>query len=212
MPTDKEPNTARSHISADERRELLGNAALRVMKRDGIAAATTRAITSEAAMPHGAFHYCFHSKRELFAHLLTTDNNPALESTWLESATYSDDQLNFQTLFQAYWNHIETDPELQLVLNEVSSYALRDTKLHDLPRREHQEYIDKVQHYLLDFARRTNTDYTIEPLLLAELMVAALGGTMEAWLSHRDSAIARATLDQFADLFESYTKSRSSHK
>ncbi|WP_279106988.1 TetR/AcrR family transcriptional regulator [Gordonia paraffinivorans] len=72
MPEEKQP---RPQISADVRRRLLMDAAMTVMKREGIAAASTRAICQEAGMAHGVFHYCFRSKYELFAALIEADFN-----------------------------------------------------------------------------------------------------------------------------------------
>ena len=56
-----------TRMSAAERREQLVAAAIRVMTRDGVVRATTRAIASEAGMPLGVFHYAFRSKAELMA-------------------------------------------------------------------------------------------------------------------------------------------------
>ena len=48
-------------IAVDARRELLVEAAIRVMARDGVAKATTRSIVAEAGMALAAFHYSFRS-------------------------------------------------------------------------------------------------------------------------------------------------------
>ncbi|WP_279579831.1 TetR/AcrR family transcriptional regulator [Fodinicola feengrottensis] len=61
-------------MSADERRQDLVAAAIRVLARDGVAKASTRAIVAEAAMPLGFFHYCFRSKQELFMQVIGTIN------------------------------------------------------------------------------------------------------------------------------------------
>ena len=52
-------------VPAVERRELLLQAAWRILVRDGVAAATTRAICAEAGMKQGVFHYCFTNRDEL---------------------------------------------------------------------------------------------------------------------------------------------------
>lgn len=44
-------------LAIAQRRELLLAAAWRVMIKDGVAAATTRAICAEAGMPQSSFHY-----------------------------------------------------------------------------------------------------------------------------------------------------------
>ena len=61
-----------ARMSAGDRRELLVAAAIRVMTRDGVAKATTRAIASEAEMPLGVFHYAFRSKQELMTMVTET--------------------------------------------------------------------------------------------------------------------------------------------
>src|SRR5450432_328934 len=54
-----------SRIPATERRSALAQAALAVIARDGLAAATTRAIVAEAGMPLASFHYAVASRDEL---------------------------------------------------------------------------------------------------------------------------------------------------
>jgi AcrR family transcriptional regulator len=51
--------------SASDRREELIEAAIRVLIRDGVDAATTRAISVEAGAPLATLHYCFASRDEL---------------------------------------------------------------------------------------------------------------------------------------------------
>ena len=54
-----------TRIPATERRAALADAALIVIARDGVAAATTRAIVAEAGMPLASFHYAVASRDEL---------------------------------------------------------------------------------------------------------------------------------------------------
>lgn len=62
------------HIPVAERRRQLAQAALRVLVRDGVAAASTRRIAEEAGMAQGAFHYCFRSKQELLHEVIQDIN------------------------------------------------------------------------------------------------------------------------------------------
>ena len=54
-----------TRIPAAERRAALIDAALRVVSRNGLAQATTRAIVAEAGMSLASFHYAFESRDEL---------------------------------------------------------------------------------------------------------------------------------------------------
>ena len=53
------------NVSAENRRAQLIEAAIRVIQRDGIPAATTRAIAAEADAPLASIHYTFGSKEEV---------------------------------------------------------------------------------------------------------------------------------------------------
>nr|WP_296773486.1 TetR/AcrR family transcriptional regulator [Rhodococcus sp. (in: high G+C Gram-positive bacteria)] len=54
------------HVPADERRQQLVDATLRVVAREGMANATTRRIAQEAGASTAAIHYCFSSKEDLY--------------------------------------------------------------------------------------------------------------------------------------------------
>ena len=54
-----------ARMPVEERRQQLVDAAIRVMTRDGVTSATTRAISSEAGLSLSVFHYCFASKQDL---------------------------------------------------------------------------------------------------------------------------------------------------
>ncbi|MFJ8795877.1 TetR/AcrR family transcriptional regulator [Streptomyces sp. NPDC102462] len=132
----REPNL--NLASAAVRRAQLVAAALRVMKREGIAAATTRAICAEADMPHGAFHCCFHSKQELYAALLSTDTNITLDTAWPVIDGQGTPAENFRTLPRTYWATVKADPEAQPVRRELVDLALREPALSELPAWEHR--------------------------------------------------------------------------
>ncbi|MEU5548071.1 TetR/AcrR family transcriptional regulator [Streptomyces sioyaensis] len=206
MTESKEGKTPRKQISADERREMLVAAAFRVMKRDGIAAASTRAISAEAGMPHGAFHYCFRSKKELYAALLASDIELDLDEAWPDIRPETSAEENIRTLLYTFWSQIESDPDGQRVLFDLGGLALRDPELHDLPQWEQQAALEKASGYVRKFAKEAGLEYMREETRLAELVLDTLNGVAWSWLSHRDNERARATLDQFAGLFATLTR------
>ncbi|MCB5167332.1 TetR/AcrR family transcriptional regulator [Streptomyces bambusae] len=208
MTTAPPGRTPKKHLSADVRRERLVAAALRVMKRDGIAAASTRAICAEAEMPHGAFHYCFRSKQELYAALLATDINIDLDAAWGTVTPDTDPAATLRALLRTYWEAVEADPEAQLVLSELINLALREPELHDLPGWEHRAYLDKTVAYLERFAQEADLEYTVAPSVFAQMLIECFSGVISAWLAHRDDAAARTSLDHFADLFAGLTRPR----
>ncbi|GAB3476699.1 TetR/AcrR family transcriptional regulator [Nocardiopsis coralliicola] len=197
---DPEAKPPRQQISADQRRERLLAAALRVMKRDGTAAATTRAICAEAGMPHGAFHYCFRSKSELYAELLASDIDIDLDAVWPEISPGGEAQESIGAVLLAYWSQIETDADAQLALFDLGGFALRDPGLRSLPGREYGVSLDTATRYIRRLEREAGLSFQRDARSIARLTVAALNGVAWSWLAHRDSAAARADLAQFAEL------------
>ena len=66
-----------NRLPVAERREQLIEAALAVASREGIEAATVRAVAAEAGVSLGVVHYCFQDKDELLramAHAITSAN------------------------------------------------------------------------------------------------------------------------------------------
>ncbi|MCA1185966.1 MULTISPECIES: TetR/AcrR family transcriptional regulator [unclassified Saccharopolyspora] len=199
--SDHETVTApRKKISADERRRRLLDAALRVMKRDGIAAASTRAICAEADMSHGAFHYCFHSKKDLYAALLASDIEIDLGAAWPDISSQASPQENIRTLLLAFWSQIESDPEAQLVLFDLGSFALHNPELQDLPRWEHDVSLNKTTGYIKRLGAEAGLTFLQDERTLAELVLDTLNGVAWSWLAHRDNDQARRSLDQFASI------------
>ncbi len=201
---------ARRRIPAQERRQLLAAAALEVMKRDGIAAATTRAICLEAGMPHGAFHYCFHSKKELYKELLASDMAVDLDEVWPRIRPDAPPVENLRVLLDAYWSQIEADPQARLVLFDLGTMALHDRGFGDLPGVESVAALSKMADHLRLVADEGGFTYVEDEGQVAQLVSALLTGVTWSWLTHRDSRRVRASLDQFACLAASIVDVRGS--
>lgn len=205
MSEDTGPKAAGTRLSAVERRRRLVAAALRVMRRDGVAAATTRAICAEAGMPHGAFHYCFHGKKDLYAALLATDVEVDLDELWAGITAGASAEESIRMLLLAYWAAIEVEPDAQLVLYELGDLALRDPDLHDLAEWAQQAAVEKATEAVRRLAAEAGLAFRSDPRAVAELVTSTLDGVSRAWLRHRDDNRARATLTSFAGLLAAAT-------
>src|SRR4051812_47723286 len=115
-------------MSAAQRRELLVEAAIRVMTRDGVARATTRAIAQEADMPLGVFHYAFRSKQELMALVVQTISRRSRAD--MDAVVFSGETDEVVEIVKAamlaYFNHVVAHPLEHLVTYELTTSALRD--------------------------------------------------------------------------------------
>lgn len=190
-------------MRAEQRRRRLAEAAMRVMKRDGMRAATTRAITAEADMPHGAFHYCFNSKHELIREIFQADADSALAAavaTLDESiAERADLRACLRRALAAFWSQTVADREGQVVLAELSSLALREEALREVRTGQVEVYVTRLGEGLELLSRRTGTVWTVEARVLGAFVVSAPMGITESWLALGDEADPKGQLELLAD-------------
>lgn len=176
---------------------------MRVMKRDGVRAATSRAITTEADMPHGAFHYCFHSKHELIREIFQADADSALAAAVATLDKDFDECADLRACLQralaAFWSQTVADREGQVVLAELSSLALRQESLRELRTGQVEVYVVRLGEGLELLARRTGTVWIVEARVLGAFVVSALMGITESWLALGDEADPRVQLELLAD-------------
>ncbi|MEU5220323.1 TetR/AcrR family transcriptional regulator [Streptomyces sp. NPDC020807] len=184
--------------SADERREQLVEAALRVMIRDGVARATTRAIVGEAGLPLGAFHYCFRSKQELLHGVIERILLGSLASPLVPLAPGTPAPEVVRATLHAYWDHIRAHPDEHQLTYELTQYALREPGLADVARRQYERYLDANVDHLEAVARQAGVAWTTDVTVLARFGLNFLDGLTLNWLIDRDDDRALVALDAYA--------------
>lgn len=188
-----------SRRSADERREQLIDAAIRVMIRDGVAKATTRAVVAEAGLPLGAFHYCFRAKEQLLQSVIERIMLRALDPpAAAASGPVPVDEAVRGTL-RAYWERVRGNPDEHLLTYELTQYALRKPGLADVARGQYRHYTEVGLRQLETIARRSGAEWTLPLPVLARYGLSALDGLTLNWLIDRDDEAASAALDMYAD-------------
>jgi len=183
----------RPRRSSDERRRELVEAALRVMARDGVAAATTRAVTAEAGMTQSRFHYCFRSKAELLHEVVETMVRNQVTSVLdaVRAGVGGDVRSGLHTALQAYCQHLVDHPEQHLLSYELTQYALRTPGLEQLAAQQYQAYLAGAAEVLDALG-------SADPVL-ARMVIAILDGVTLQWLVDRDRTTAAGVLEAFAD-------------
>jgi AcrR family transcriptional regulator len=177
---------------------MLLAAAVRVMAWDGIAQTTTRAITEEAGMPRGSFHYCFRSKDELLRELITVVVGDMVQAARDAPGERSDLLQRLRTGLRALWGSVTEHPDEQLVLYELTTYALRDPATVELARWQYESYYGQATEYLTFVAEQEGIGWSLPMPTLARLLVTVIDGLSLNWLPDRDSAAALGVLDAFA--------------
>ena len=184
-----------ARLSAEERRRLLVDAAIRVMTRDGVAQATTRAIVSEADMSLGAFHYCFRSKEELLENVIVaiTERTALPAQEILEGPGDVEERLRASLM--SYWQHVLDHPAEHQLTYELTQYATRTPGLADLARTQYRNYL-KTNTRLME-ALRANADvaWTVPTEALVRYLTAVIDGLTLLFLNERDAEAATAAID-----------------
>src|SRR5215469_1182658 len=101
--------------SAKDRREELTEAAVRVLVRDGVTGATTRAIAAEAGVALATLHYCFSSREELLEEAGRRITDRAVAAVHDAFTGEKDLRDSIAGLLRTFWQGVEHAPEKELV-------------------------------------------------------------------------------------------------
>ena len=191
-----------TRIPVVDRRTALVQAALRVVARDGVAAATTRRIVAEAGMPLASFHYVFASRDALMAELIEA----AVESEQRDFAPALAGDVSdlgmreaIRAGLQHYLDGVRSDPDREKAMFELTQWALREPGFESLARRQYARYHEVAALAAEEVARLTGSEWRRPLAEVARILVAFSDGLTIAWLVTRDDAAAAATMDVAAD-------------
>lgn len=195
-------------IPAPERRAALAAAARTVIARDGLAAASTRAIVAEAGMPLASFHYAVASRDELLrdvVELVVADEGTAA-ATFL--ATASTPREAIKLALTGYLDHVKSDPGNEQAMFELTQYALRTSQLADLPAEQYRTYHALAAELLEAGAAALHIEWSIPVPDLARLLVTLTDGLTLVWLADRDDAAAARAIDHAAEAVATFATQR----
>lgn len=182
-------------ISAADRRPILIAAAFRVIDRDGVSAATTRAIVAEAGMSLASFHYVFRSRNEMIRELIATivENEQAVSLAAFEPG--ADIRTLVRSGLQAYFELLVAHPEREQALQELVQYSLRTPELAELPRAQYASYFRSARAVIEGAAELAGIRWTIPLDQVSRIVIAFVDGLTMAWLADRDDAAAAKLMD-----------------
>lgn len=183
-------------MSAEDRRDKLIEAAIRVMTRDGVARATTRAIASEADMPLGNLHYAFKSKHEILVKVIETIARQSKGD--IDAAVLTSPDLDLETVatagLMAYLDHVIAHPKEHLVTYELTQYALREGGFEDVARNQYEYYLRENDDLLAAFADLMGVEYVVPLSVVSRFVFSAMDGLALNYLAIGDEEHARAVV------------------
>jgi len=186
-------------MAALERRERLVQAALRVIAREGVAAATTRAIVAEAGMPLASFHYVFHSRDELIADLIrfVVDNEAMAAQAAL--SIEGDLRTTIRNGLKAFMDLVASDPLREQAMLELTQYALRTPELGDSARLQYESYYRAAAGILEAVAAQLGIEWKRPIPEMARILITFTDGLTMGWLVDRDMTATEIVIDFAAD-------------
>ena len=197
-----------SRVSPAERRAALVRAALRVIDRDGVHAATTRMIVAEAGMSLASFHYAFRSRdemmRELVAFVVADEQRVSLEALDPDA----DIRSAVRAGMRAYFELLRAHPSREQALQELVQYSLRTPGLEHLPRAQYASYFHTARVLLERGAENAGVQWSLPIEQLARILIAITDGLTVAWLADRDDEAAGTLIDFAADTIGALATSR----
>lgn len=179
---------------------MLARAALAVIARDGVHAATTRAIVAEAGMPLASFHYAVASREELLRDVveLVVGNQDTAAFGTLELDA-RDIRTAIRGVLGSNLDILRADPARQQAMFELTQYALRTPALDGFPDAQYGVYRGLAARLLEAGATRYRVQWDVPIRDLAALAVAFSEGATLTWLATRDDDAAERLLDLAAD-------------
>ncbi|MGN8245083.1 TetR/AcrR family transcriptional regulator [Cellulomonas soli] len=183
-----------NRLPVAERREQLIEAALAVASRDGIDAATVRAVAAEAGVSLGVVHYCFQDKAELMramAHAITGQN--ASGSLAGLPADARVEQI-IDAVLGGLWDGISSHRGSQLLSYELTTSSLRHADLAQVAKEQYEGSWTAAEQALGMIEQAAGVTWSVPRSDLARVVVALVDGYSLAWLVDGDDGAARSGL------------------
>jgi AcrR family transcriptional regulator len=184
-----------SRVLAAEHRSAIVAAAIRLMAREGVGAASTRRVAAEAGVAQATIHYVFGTKTELYRGVLEAVSENLVkavqaglepQSQWAEQA---------EGAARAVWEITEADPSTALLLVELTAYALRHDELRDLAEGLYDNYQRLAEDVVGALIAASDRELRIPLEEVARLAVAGLNGVVLSYLVHGHRDRSRRDLE-----------------
>jgi AcrR family transcriptional regulator len=181
-------------IAVEDRRSALLEAAVRVIGREGMGAASTRAIAAEAGMPTASFHYVFASYDAMVEQLVSAVLQA--QAAAVEEAVRAAPTLRafVSGALDGWLDRTAAEPDAEVALHEIVAWSRSSPDRRRFARLVYDTYTASIAAFVQEAERRFGTHWTVPPDTLARFVLVLTDGTAAHWLVDRDVAAARGAL------------------
>src|SRR3954453_21107704 len=180
-----------SRMLDTEHRPAIVVATIRLMQREGVAAASTRRVAAEAGVAQATIHYVFGTKTELYRAVLETASANLVRAVEAGLGPHPHWTEDVAVASGAVWDIVEADSATALLLVELTTYALRDPELRDLAEGLYDSYHRLAEDAVRTLVERSDEELRIPIEEVARVVVAGLNGLVLSFLVHGDRDGAR---------------------
>lgn len=186
-------------IAVEDRRSALLGAALRLIGREGIGAASTRAVAAEAGMPTASFHYVFASY-DAMVEQLVTEVLAAQTASVVEAVGAATTLRAFVAGALAGWlDRAAADPDSEIALHEIVGWSRSSPERHHLAVMVYEAYTASIASFVEAAEQRFDARWTVPAADVARFVLVLTDGVAARWLVDRDDDAARTALGLGAD-------------
>lgn len=183
------------HMPAVDRRQSLVEAAIAVMTREGVRAATTRKVVEEAGASLATFHYCFHTKDELIEAVIEQTNREFLSWHTSPSPDAKTAREAIDTSIRGLWSITRRFPRRQAMLFELTQYARRQESLQHLAAKQYNDYYGTWAKFFTELTERFDVQLAAPAEDIARFAVSLVDGLTFNYLIDMDAKAAEGVLD-----------------
>ncbi|MHA7986050.1 TetR/AcrR family transcriptional regulator [Rathayibacter sp. CAU 1779] len=198
-------------MSVADRRAALIAAALSVIAREGVAAATTRAIAGEAGMPQASFHYAFESRdelmREVVKHVVEQEERSILPAM-APASVPADMREALKSGLEHYFAGVLADPDHERAMFELAQYSQRTPGAEQLALVQYERYYALAESSLCAAAELVGAVWSRPVDEIARMLVGLTDGLTFTWLATRDDEAAHRLIDFAADAVAALSEPR----
>ncbi|MBP2479414.1 AcrR family transcriptional regulator [Crossiella equi] len=183
-----------AHVPAAERRPQLVKAAIDLMRREGIAAGSTRAIATELGVAQATVHYTFGTKEGLYQAVLTQVTSTLVDHVRQAAPDGGSFAETVAAMVAALWHTVREQPADYQLLNELILFAERTPALSDASRQHYREVIEVTAELIEQAATRTGQRLAQPALVLSRFFLAGFEGLTAQRVALPDEASEQACL------------------
>jgi AcrR family transcriptional regulator len=181
-------------IAVEDRRTALLAAALRVIGREGMGGASTRAIAAEAGMPTASFHYVFPGY-DAMVEQLVTEILEAQSAAVAELVAAADTLRAFVGgALEGWLDRTAAEPDHEIALQEVVAWSRSSPDRRRLAVVVYEHYTASIDAFMQLAEDRFGTRWAIPTDQVARFVLVLTDGVAARWLVDRDMDAARTSL------------------